>query len=233
MQDALPCDAWHHYYHYQSSAQYLWLAEALYALGKPDEALTLYDRAIFQDHFNEEALKGKEGGARGKRRVPSYNKHPLFDLEFRSLIGELPDDATKPHDDGMSALLAGDTATALKFFEKALAAVPSHSNSFFGRGKSYFLKGDYAQAATDFAQAVRLSHIKHDAYHRTASAEHFARGAAFLKSGQLDLAVSDFTKALDLHRGNRHALAARANAYRLKGNEKLAEEDERRLTPLS
>src|ERR1700753_3853410 len=55
LQDAsspLACDAYHHYYHYQSSAQYLWLATTLRVLGRTNEAIVAYNNAIFQDHFN-------------------------------------------------------------------------------------------------------------------------------------------------------------------------------------
>ena len=59
------------------------------------------------------------------------------------------------------------------------------------------------------------------------SAEHLVRGRQWLKQGENDLAISDFTKALDLYRGNTEARIARAQAYRAKGNWRLAEEDER------
>jgi tetratricopeptide (TPR) repeat protein len=225
---ALPCDAWHHYYHYQSSAQYLWLAETLSAMGREAEALKAYERAIFQDHFNAEALAGKGRGVR-EARAPKYDKHPVFDLEFLSLIGQLPDDATKPHDEAARALLAKDIAGALALLDKAIAAAPLHSNSHFTRGKCFFYERRFDEAATSFTEAIRLSHIKHDGYHRAASAEHLARGGEFFKQGKLDLAVNDFTKALDLHRGNKEALKARAEAYRAKGNVPLAEEDELKL----
>ena len=55
----LPCDRYHHHYHYQASAQYLWLAETLRALGRTEYALAAYDKAIFQDHLNQEAINGK------------------------------------------------------------------------------------------------------------------------------------------------------------------------------
>jgi Tfp pilus assembly protein PilF len=78
----------------------------------------------------------------------------------------------------------------------------------------------------DLREAVRASHLAHDAYHRRASDAHLARGQQFLAAGEVELAIQDFTKALDLHRGNKVALAARASAYRLKGSELLAQADE-------
>jgi len=224
---ALPCDAWHHYYHYQSSAQYLWLAETLRALGLAGEMKEAYTRAIFQDHFNQEALAGVKDATRATGHTPVYDKHPVFDLEFRGLIGQLPDDATKLHDEAARAFIAGDSASAVLLLDKAIASVPHHSNSLFTRGKCHFMEQRFEEARTDFAEAIRQSHRHHDAYHRNASAEHLARGRRFFERDELDLAVSDFTKALDLYRGNKQALKARAEAYRAKGNEKLAEEDER------
>jgi len=66
---ALPCDGYHHYYHYQSSAQYLWLGRALQLLGKYEDAAKSYKNSIFQDHFNAEALKWKKEAERQSREV--------------------------------------------------------------------------------------------------------------------------------------------------------------------
>jgi tetratricopeptide (TPR) repeat protein len=127
----------------------------------------------------------------------------------------------------MRALALGNLTEAMALFDTAIALNAHHSNSFFARGKCYFLLDDFEKARVDFMEAIRLSHQKHDSYHRAASEEHLQRGRGFLKLGKLDLAINDFTKALDLHRKNKDALAARAQAYRAKGSVQLAEIDER------
>jgi tetratricopeptide (TPR) repeat protein len=224
---SLPCDHFHHYYHYQSCAQYLWLAETCIALEAMDEALTAYEKALFQDHFCEEA---KKDVSRLTCHVPPiYDKHPLFDIAFCSSVGELPTDATALHDAGVHATLAGDIASALAALNKAITLEPGHSNSYFARGKCWFMQKAYAKARNDFAEAIHLSHIKHDAYHQLASDEHTKRAQLFLAAREADLAIADFSKALDLNRRNKNALAGRAAAYRSKGRVDLAEADEKAL----
>jgi tetratricopeptide (TPR) repeat protein len=226
---ALPCDAWHHHYHYQSSAQYLWLAETLAALEKPDGAVAAYDKAVFQDHLNVAAIEGKKKVAGRKLQVAdvlqhaaSYAKHPLLDAEFCISTGGQPDESTPFHDKAAGYYLAGD-------YMRALAILPVdilHGNSRFLRGKCWFRLKEYEKACEDLSEAVRLSHLRHDAYHRFASRQHFLRGERFLNEGGIDLAIAGFTRALDLHGGNKDARKARAAAYYAKGNIRLAQADE-------
>ena len=196
-------------------------------LGREEEAGSALERSIFQDHFNAEALEAKKNAAR--TAVPNYDKHPLLDEPFLKSIGKQSLAQTSNHDRAASAFAERDYEKGCSLLDKAIGSGPPHSNSFFLRGKCRFMQGQYGLAQEDFSEAIRLSHMEHDAYHRAASEEHFKRGLDYYSREELDLAVSDFTKALDLHRGNKKALEARANAYRAKGNVQLAEADERLL----
>lgn len=216
---ALPCDSYHHYYHYQASAQYLWLAQALVATGRLEEAEHAYEKAIFQDHFNNEALAKNKGSA----YIPSYGKHPNFDAVFCASVGQPTSPFTALHDEAAEAYLAGYYEHALTL----LAESTEHSNSFFLAGKCLFMLGEYENAISALCEALRLSHIAHDEYHLFASEQHRLRGEQFFSAGEMELAISDFTKALDLDKTNKGARKARAAAYRAKGNSKLAQEDER------
>lgn len=228
LSDALACDHYHHYYHYQSSAHYLWLAETLRALGREEEATHAYTRAIFQDHSNNAAITGK-ANTKAEMQLPIYEKHPHSDKEFRLSVGQIPSIATELHDQALVILSNENYAPAITLLDKAIEAEPNHSNSFFLRGKIYFLQRDFEQACIEFTKAIQLSHEAHDRYHRSASQEHLARGREFYKRNEWELAVSDFTKALDLDKSNKEALKARAETYREKGALRLAEEDEKRL----
>ena len=181
-------------------------------LGQKKEAVAAYDKALFQDHFNEAAMAGKERETRdGERGIRGfkYDKHPLLDGEFRMSIGEVPCAVSRLHD-------AGVRGSDIACFNAAIALDPSHSNSYFARGKYWFAEKSYDRACTDFREAIALSHIKHNDYHRLASGEHLARGKAFLNAGELDLAVNDFTKALDLWPQNQDAIQACEKARHLK-----------------
>ena len=205
---ALPCDAYHHFYHYQSSAQYTLLARTCFMLGLQDEAKAALTKAIFQDHFNPEALAMK--AAVTANSVPqSYDKHPLSDAAFRASVGLPADEVALLHDSALALRLNGDVEGAARQFSEALVLAPDHSNSHFGLARCLFAQADYQQAQHHLQEAVRLSHTAHDAYHRSASAEHVKRARDFAARGENELAINDYTKALDLHRGNTEATQAR------------------------
>lgn len=226
-------DRYHHYYHYQASAHYSWLGAACEALGDADGARAAYGRAIFQDHANGFALARKAALARGEmaQATPDYCEHAQTDHEFRRLTGRSPSPATAAYDEAAAALADGDAERGAACIQQALAADPAHADSYFLRGRAHFAQGDFAAAKADFTEAARLSHLDHQAYHRTASAARLERGRHFAASGEWDLAINDFTKALDLHGANRDALIARADAYWQKGSLDLAALDDLRLMP--
>jgi tetratricopeptide (TPR) repeat protein len=227
----LPCDAWHHHYHYQASAQYLWWGEVLLALGHP-EAHSAFTKAVFQDHSNPEAIRRKAGD-RSAPHAPTYASHPASDAAFCMSIDRPLTQASRLHDEAIGALAQQEYPAALALLERAITCDANHSNSHFARGKCFFLQylnapdtTYLAEADMALTEAIRLSHRDHDSYHRQASADHVARGALFLMQGNTDLAVADFSKALDLFAKNDEARRLRAQAYRAKGNLLLAQADE-------
>jgi len=209
----LACDLYHHNYHYQSSAQYLWLAQCWIILGRAEEAKFAYEKAIFQDHFNQEALQGLNS-LEASNTTPQYDKHPLYDAEFQESIGEKAPDETILHDKAVDLYLQGEIDAALQLLEPS----KNHSNSYFLRGKCYFSQQNYEHSVADFREAIRLSHLKHDEYHICASNQHLKRGQEFLANGEIDLAIADFSKSLDLYSKNQEAIRARENAYQIKAN---------------
>lgn len=208
---ALPCDAWHHYYHYQSSAQYLLLARICLAMDLGEEAGAALQKALFQDHFNDAALALK---AQGAQAVLPYRKHPARDAVFRASLELAPDPATALHDGAVTLKEDGALAQAALLLRTAIAISPQHSNSHFTLAQCCFEGGEYSDAREHALAAIRLSHQAHDAYHRFASAQHLDRGRGFAGQGEWDLAINAFTKALDLFQGNDTAREARDEAYR-------------------
>lgn len=222
----LPCDAYHHYYHYQSSAQYLWLAETLVILNKICDAEIVYNKAIFQDHFNQAAIDGLNNLEKPKIiAVPVYDKHPIYDAEFCQSIGRKISLETEVHDKAVDLYLASKFDEAISLLEQNF----EHSNSHFLMGKCYFAKQEYENAEKQFLYAIAISHKSHNEYHIFASNQHLARGKEFFVSGELDLAIADFSKSLDLYPKNQETIRARANAYQSKGNYQLAELDNANL----
>lgn len=214
---ALLCDSYHHFYHYQASTQYLWLARICYLLEASAEAEQAIKKALFQDHFNEEALAIKNKGS-VDGIAHTYDKHPLFDAQFCNSVGRKHDAVTVLHDEGVKAVLSGDMATAVEKFMQALNISPTHSNSHLWMGKCRLAMGDAIGAKKNMQEAIRLSHLDHEAYHKAASQEHVKRAREFFKRSELDLAINDYTKALDLDRTNQDAIKERDEAQKLRAN---------------
>ncbi|MEI7670298.1 MAG: hypothetical protein WCJ33_09475, partial [Pseudomonadota bacterium] len=154
-------------------------------------------------------------------------KHPVYDFEFRSLIGEANKSATNLHDNAAQLYLSGHFKFTLELLLGDNA--PLNENSYFLIGKSFAMLGEFENAKNYLLEAIRLSQIKHDEYHDFASLEHVKRGRLFYAISEIDLAISDFTKALDLNNKNIEALHERAKCYRIKGNIRMAQEDECRI----
>ena len=219
-------DSYHHFYHYQSSAFQLWLAESFCAMGEWEPALAHFDKAVFQDHLNMFALYGRgylfyrngksaeawkdfslvqkhqfsgiayEQVTQWKAVLSPYGKHPLGQKQFCP-------------EAGIEDSLTGD----------ALCKT----------GQEHFAQGDYAKAAEHFAQAVTLSGQAHDAYHRFASQLRLQRATQFVAEGEIDLAIADCSKALDLWNENDSALLLRIELYSRKNNRELEAIDRFRL----
>ncbi len=224
----LDCDLYHHYYHYQASAQYLWFSVTYLAQNKLTEAEEACTKAIFQDHFNQAALALKNHPENYLQLPLQYTKHPESDAEFCQSIGKEPTTSSALHD----ASLTADFQTALTLLNQAIELDPTHSNSYFAKGKLYFSIQDYAQAEIDFYQAIQLSHQDHNQYHQTASQAHCQRGKIFLQNNEPELAIADFSKALDLYSKNQEALELRSQLYQSKGETTLAAADLRKISSL-
>jgi tetratricopeptide (TPR) repeat protein len=196
----LACDRYHHFYHYKSSYQHLMLAQKLNAAGDEEGATKHFKAALFQDHLNEAAKIGHA-------ELVSASISKLHQPEL------LPDGSRNKF--GMTKYdthITSGAIEALVTYERSLGWEEDASMELCARGK--------------FAEALAISSERHDRYHRHASDEHLKRGKEFLRAGEIDLAIADFSKALDLYRGNKEARAARAGAYRAKGNDALAQQDE-------
>ena len=228
-------DSYHHHYHFQSSTQYLWLGEVLCILEDYEGAFSAFKHALFQDHLNQYAKagiafctaqrEGKNNGTYEARGMFHYANHPLFDSAFCASVGLPYSDAGRQHDEAARFYQLGDYLYAFHL----LNVESSHSNSHLLAGKCLVGLKRYTQAVTHFNEAIRLSQRMHEEYHRFASDAHLHRGNVAFGRDEPDIAIAEYSKALDLDSHNLEARKARANAYRYKGNSKMAEADETEL----
>ncbi len=148
---------------------------------------------------------GDEPGARKHYEAALFQDH--LNMQAKNALGPPPSGEQGNYD----SYITSGAIPALAAFEQSLGWEPDTSMVLSEAGA--------------FGEAVRVFAARHDRYHRHASDMHLRRGLYFLRAGETDLAIADFSKALDLHRHNVEALRERAGAYRLKGNERLAQQD--------
>ena len=86
---------------------------------------------------------------------------------------------------------------------------PTTSIQFLERGNTYFNRGDYDQAITDYTQVIRNNPNSPEPY--------FNRGLAYRRKGDNDLAIADFTQVIQLD-NSAGAYYNRGHAYASKGD---------------
>ena len=126
---------------------------------------------------------------------------------YTNVLRRAPHHAGAQHNLGVIAAVRNDHTAAVARFDAALAAVPDYLPALLHRGHSRRALGQWAAAAADYTQVVRLEPAHYDAQralaflwlalsHRGRSLDHFARTAE-LRRGEdrLGLARRSLTQA--------------------------------------
>lgn len=92
-----------------------------------------------------------------------------------------------------------------------------NADEHYVQGISFFNKGQYDQAISEFSKAIRIEPRFTEAYRY--------RGLAYVKKVELDEAILNFTKAIDKDPRSTLDYIHRGNAYRAKGEYDLAISD--------
>jgi tetratricopeptide (TPR) repeat protein len=102
----------------------------------------------------------------------------------------------------MNAYRLGNYDVAIDCFDKLIQL--NVTDSYLGRGKTYFAKKAYDKAIADFDKAIQ----------RRPSAIAFQfRGEAYSRIGDYEKAASDYTQAIQLDPSNSYLYVERANVY--------------------
>ncbi len=127
-------------------------AEALYNLGRIDEAIVQFERAIAINPLSSDA-RGNLGVAlmqRGQIKAATIHLAVAAELQPQSLIAQL--------NYGMAVLEAGDPNIAVKHFENAVALHPDSSALHSGYGLSLFKTGKIEASLRQFETALVSEH---------------------------------------------------------------------------
>ena len=228
----------------QSVALRVWKAKSLAALGRGDEALTLFNEALDKDPpgwglaFRSDFLMGRgdpAGALRDVSRAITEGNRTVANFLRRGIIYESQ----------------GEFDKAAKDYSRAVELDPKHSVALFRRGDLRRQRGDLLGAIGDLNQAIALEPGFHSAlnirgicwweareYERaiadysaaieTGSAEspvYSNRGYSLTVLGRLDEALRDFDQSLRLNPANVHAILGRSRLWREAGDQKRLDQD--------
>ena len=228
----------------QSVALRVWKAKSLAALGRGDEALTLFNEALDKDPpgwglaFRSDFLMGRgdpAGALRDVSRAITEGNRTVANFLRRGIIYESQ----------------GEFDKAAKDYSRAVELDPKHSVALFRRGDLRRQRGDLLGAIGDLNQAIALEPGFHSAlnirgicwweareYERaiadysaaieTGSAEspvYSNRGYSLTVLGRLEEALRDFDQSLRLNPANVHAILGRSRLWREAGDQKRLDQD--------
>ncbi len=160
------------------------LGNALRSLGRCEEALASYSKAIGCRRDFREAYVNRAMTLLVLRRP----QEALADLERASALGA--DDA-EVHLYRASALIdLNRPADAASYSERAIARMPDHADAHLNRAIAMYLLGSYAESLTSSERAIQLRQDYADA--------HAYRGAALYALRRLEDALSSLDAALVL-----------------------------------
>jgi protein O-mannosyl-transferase len=109
-----------------------------------------------------------------------------------------------------SAVLAGNYAGPMKFYDYAIRINPGCALAYNNRGNLYRMAGEYKKAMSDLDEAVRLLPSYPEPYH--------GKGAVYYKLGDILKAEDEFSKALQCKADYYDALNGRGLTRNIRGN---------------
>ena len=187
-------------------------------LDKYKKAMSDYDKAIelnpeYSAAFNSRGIIYYEWKDYD-RAIANYNKA----LEFT------PNYCAAFNNRGNVYYELGDYEKAMSDYNKALEIDSEYSLSYNNRGLIYGKLGDYEKAVSDYNKAIELDSTFIMPYKNC--------GKLHKKNGDYEKAIDMFTKAIHLDPNNKNIYLERAEVYRLMGEEKKADADEKKAESL-
>lgn len=187
-------------------------------LDKYKKAMSDYDKAIelnpeYSAAFNSRGIIYYEWKDYD-RAIANYNKA----LEFT------PNYCAAFNNRGNVYYELGDYEKAMSDYNKAIEINSEYSYAYNNRGLIYEKLGDFEKAVSDYNKAIELDPTYIMPYKNC--------GKLHKKNGDYEKAIDMFTKAIHLDPNNKNIYLERAEVYRLMGEEKKADADEKKAESL-
>ena len=196
---------------HEFSENYFQRANFRAALGKYEEALADYDRAIElnPDHAVAYSNRGNVKSELGQ--------HEAAVTDFDEAIRLNPDDAAAYYNRGNAKQQLGGDEAAVADFNEAIRLNPGLAAAYGNRGTAKATLGRHEAAVADYNEVIRLNPDDARAYNN--------RGNVKQELGQYEVAVADYDEAIRLRPGYADAYNNRGNAKQKLGQHEAASTD--------
>jgi hypothetical protein len=191
----------HSYFHFEQSFAYNICAYIYHAIGEKELKAKYLDKAIFQDHINDHAIRFDElitditSVDDHISLLMSYDKNYRYEQDFlRFAIGNGHSDAQQI-DEGLKALFEKDMVGS----KKMLPDIDYKSHRLYlAKVILGILEGQYNDSLDLILITLNEMEAAHQRYHKFASDIYLKRAKIFASIGEAALAKNDRIKADDL-----------------------------------
>lgn len=178
--------------------EYSNMGVSLYNLGRIREAISYFDKALFTDSEDAQALlnKGVALGALGKavEEIECYEKALAIDPEY----------AAAWYNKGLALHKLGDFEDAVSCYDRALAIDPHQADVWVNRGSALGSLGRFGQETSCYEKAIAIepNHVR----------AWIGKAAASMNLGSFDEADACCDRALAINSGMAEAWVNKASA---------------------
>ena len=202
---------------------YVHIAQCLRLLGRHDEALTNYSKALSLSGTNNAALIYERGVV-----LSELNRHAEARRDFDQSILLGFTNEWVYYSKGVTFLKENSISNAITEFNTALSICSDMADSYYARGCASVATTQYIEACRDLKEAMRLNPAFKTASNIAAMSNYEAISDA--TSGREDVAISCFSKVITNNPMAYDAYNNRAVAYLKKGDIEKAMADYRAVT---
>jgi tetratricopeptide (TPR) repeat protein len=158
---------------------------SLYNLGKYEEAIASYERAI--------ELKPDDDAAWYNRGVSLYNlcRYEEAIASYERAIELKSDDDAAWYNRGISLYNLGRYEEAIASFERAIEFKPDNDAAWYNQGVSLYNLGKYEGSIASFERAIEFKPDKYEAWN--------SRGMSLYNLGSYEEAIASFERAMELN----------------------------------
>jgi tetratricopeptide (TPR) repeat protein len=135
----------------ENQDQTMVMADSLANLGRYEEAIEYYSKAI--------SANGRNYAAFNARGLAKLNQKEYYDAitDFNRALEIDPSKTSAINNRGLAKYYLGDNAGAIKDYTKTLELEPTHLVALRNRGTAYLHEAKNEEARKDFAEALKLS----------------------------------------------------------------------------